>query len=218
MLAMASGASLSLLFSSPQLRCLTSFLGDQSRPGAGGDPNGGEVSKAAARKSYSEGGEGLLTEFVDPHRDPAPWQCSSKMDGHGLRGWTGPSQAFDAEKQNKWSRPPGRSCLLLGLASSAQDKVGLGGKQGQTPYVSATAGCKTLLLTSPLEPNPHPNIALFLWAGSCNEWVALYSPHIQSISKSLRLYFQDMSLVHLFSAPSLRTPPEFKPFSVSLGL
>lgn len=116
----------------------------------GGDPNGGEVSKAAARKSYSEGGEGLVTESVDPgHRDPAPRQSSSKMDGHGLRGWTGPSQAFDAEKQNKWSRPPGRSCLPLGPASSAQDKVGLRGKQGQTPYVSATAGCKTLLLTSP---------------------------------------------------------------------
>lgn len=62
----------------------------------------GDVSKAAARKLYFEWSEGLLNESVNPgHRDPAPWRCSSKMDGHGLRGWTDPSQAFDAEKQNK---------------------------------------------------------------------------------------------------------------------
>lgn len=163
---MASGAPLSLPFISlAQVSDL--FPEDRSRPGMGGDPSAGEVSKAGARKLYSEGGEELLTEFVNPgHRDSAPWRRSSKMDGHGLQGWTGPSQAFDAEKQNKWSWPPDCSCLPLGPASSAQDKVGLQGKPGQTPYVSATAGCKTLLLTSPLQPNPHPTSPLFLKAGS----------------------------------------------------
>lgn len=50
------------------------------------------------------------------------------------------------------SRPPGRSCLSLGPASFSPGQGGPRGKPGQTPDVSATAGCKTLLLAS------HPQI------------------------------------------------------------
>lgn len=53
-----------------------------------------------------------------------PGGVAFKMDGHGLQGWTGLSQAFDAESRTNVSRPPGPSCLSLGPASYSPGQGG----------------------------------------------------------------------------------------------